>query len=814
MARSARRFRVDRAASLFALAGALWLQVVAAAAQLAPIQSDPTLISAPRPLRLEVFINGVSTHYVEPFVLTPPDRLSIARGDLEDVGVKVPGSGGLKDMVALDGLGLKFRYDEAAQTIDFTLSDRERLARIYDARGNLEKPPAPTADWGAIVNYTLFGATMNTVPSFPRFEGANATFDARAFGPLGTLSQTAIAGDTLYNDNQFLRLDSTYTYSNPDAMQTWRAGDTISGGLNWTRPIRLGGLQWQSDFTLRSNLVTQPMPVINGSAAVPSTVDVFVNNIKAFSQPVEPGPYQIVNLPALAAGGNAQVVVTDASGRQVQSSMPFFAAPTLLAKGLTDFSVEAGFARRNYALLSDDYDNRPIGSATVRRGLTDWLTLEGHAEGGSGLINGGFGAAGRLGPWGVLEGAGAFSHYSGAMGYQAYADYNLEFRGFTLNMSTQRTFSAYQDLASVTATQSQYSALNLPTLVPYGVAAAGWDPRPPKALDQVTVSAPFPLLDRAALSASFINLVEADNTHSRLVAASYTQPLPRNASFFATAFVDLADHHNAGIFAGLSIPIGEDITASVGVNETPGLGVDVTTQAQKTLQPQIGSYGWNVRDTEGVSPYRAADVSYRSSYGAIDAGVQQFNGQVSETAQFDGSIAFLGGGLFLGNRVHDSFAVVNTGVPNVAVTKDNQTIGTTTPWGSLLIPDLRSYQVNRIGIDPSALPMTGEADSTLKVVAPTRQSGLYLDFGVKKDVRGAIVILNGPDGKPIPAGAKGRLDGSDDTFLIGYDGQAYIKNLSDQNTVTVDNGDKDCKATFSYQFEQGKRQTVGPITCQ
>jgi outer membrane usher protein len=99
------------------------------------------------------------------------------------------------------------------------------------------------------------------------------------------------------------------------------------------------------------------MPVINGSAAVPSTVDVFVNNIKAFSQPVEPGPYQIVNLPALAAGGNAQVVVTDASGRQVQSSMPFFAAPTLLAKSLTDFSVEAGFARRNYALLSDDYDN-------------------------------------------------------------------------------------------------------------------------------------------------------------------------------------------------------------------------------------------------------------------------------------------------------------------------------------------------------------------------------------------------------------------------------------------------------------------------
>src|SRR5262249_39356097 len=151
-------------------------------------------------------------------------------------------------------------------------------------------------------------------------------------------------------------------------------------------------------------------------------------------------------------------------------------------------------------------------------------------------------------------------------------------------------------------------------------------------------SAPFPFIDRAALSASFINLLNADNTRSRLVAASYSQPLPHNASLFATAFVDLADHHNAGIFAGLSIPIGDDVSASVSVNETPGYGANLTTQAQKTLQPQIGSYGWNVRDTEGSSPYRVADASYRSSYGTVDAGVQQFAGRVSETAQFDGSI--------------------------------------------------------------------------------------------------------------------------------------------------------------------------------
>ncbi|NEV03151.1 hypothetical protein, partial [Bradyrhizobium uaiense] len=41
-----------------------------------------------------------------------------------------------------------------------------------------------------------------------------------------------------------------------------------------------GGLQAQRDFALRPDLITAPLATIGGSAAVPSTVDVYVNNIK------------------------------------------------------------------------------------------------------------------------------------------------------------------------------------------------------------------------------------------------------------------------------------------------------------------------------------------------------------------------------------------------------------------------------------------------------------------------------------------------------------------------------------------------------
>uniref|UniRef100_UPI0013D0C71D hypothetical protein n=1 Tax=Klebsiella pneumoniae TaxID=573 RepID=UPI0013D0C71D len=58
----------------------------------------------------------------------------------------------------------------------------------------------------------------------------------------------------------FKRVNTTYTYSDAERLITYRAGDFISGGLQWTRPVYLGGLQVQRNFHLRSDLVTIPIP--------------------------------------------------------------------------------------------------------------------------------------------------------------------------------------------------------------------------------------------------------------------------------------------------------------------------------------------------------------------------------------------------------------------------------------------------------------------------------------------------------------------------------------------------------------------------
>ena len=104
-------------------------------------------------------------------------------------------------------------------------------------------------------------------------------------------------------------------------MMRYRAGDFINDGLSWTRPVRLGGAQVKSDFALRPDLVTMPLPLVSGTVAVPSTVDVLVNGDRVFSQQVQPGPFQIPQLPVVSGASTISMAVTNALGRQVLQNL-------------------------------------------------------------------------------------------------------------------------------------------------------------------------------------------------------------------------------------------------------------------------------------------------------------------------------------------------------------------------------------------------------------------------------------------------------------------------------------------------------------
>lgn len=757
-----------------------------------------------RPLQLEVLINGDKTGLLGSFIQLADGHLAARRSELIEAGVQVPGGGQPDDLIVLDDLlGDKYKYDEPTQTVSFQLTNDQRVARAFDAMGTAApRVPVSTA-WGSVLNYSLYGNAASGVNSRQiGFNGGSATVEARGFSPYGTLSQTAILGTTTTRDVTALRLETAFTYSDPESLISYRAGDSITGSLNWTRPIRFGGIQAQRSFAIRSDLVTAPLPSFSGSAAVPSTLDVYMNNSKTYSQEVPSGPFQVNNLP-LVSGGEARLVLRDASGREVETTLPFYTSPQLLREGLTYFSMESGFPRIHYGTDSDNYVAKEFASMSVRHGLTDWLTLEGHAEEVAGLYNGGAGVLVRTGNFGMLSGAVSASSYQGQPGLQSYFAFETKFWGITFAASSTRTYLNYNDLASVTAPA-------VTSIVAFGVTTAN-NAAPPKAVDRLSVG--FRLPDASSLGLNFVHLEPAWGAASNLFSTAWSRPLFGNAQVFVTAFADLSNRQNYGAFAGISIPFGDAGSVSVGATSSAS-GTSITTDASRPLASGVGSYGWRVRDNEGVSVDRAAAVSYRAAPGTIQAGVEQTQGGlVRGTAQVDGAIATMGSGVFFANRIDDSFAVVDTGAPGVPVYHENRPIGETNSSGQLLVPNLRAYGNNKLAIDPKVLGVNDEIETTESVVAPADRSGVLVKFETKTNVRAAVVVLVGAGGKPLPVGSAGKLDGSTDEFVVGYDGRAFVKDLKDANTVTVTSEKGECHASFDYAADPNRQVVIGPVSC-
>jgi outer membrane usher protein len=798
-----------RAARIGIVVAGTILSVSALNAQEVPNQPAATEIgdtpAGVRDVLLEVFINDVSMKMIGSFRQQADGSLAATADELREVGIKPSGSASGEDLINLNTLpGLSYRIDAETQRLDVITTNEGRAARVVDV-GPKEKTDRPEVQsgYGGVLNYSLFASSHTLFEDdVDVFQGISGSFDARFFSPYGTVSQSFITG---YSDGELdgiTRLNTTWSYSDPKRLMTYRMGDFTTGGLSWTRPVYFGGIQAQRNFALRSDLVTLPLPSFEGTAAVPSSLEIYTQNVRTYSSDVPAGPFQVTNLPVFSGGGEARVVLRDSLGRETTATLPFYSSNLLLRKGLLDFSAEVGLPRRNFGVESNDYDERVMGVATARYGLTDWLTLESHFEGGEDLLNGGVGAAFPVGSWGVASVAVAGSASGGRSGALFNASLEMTYDRWSLYGRMQRAFADYDDIASVTAEPTFTNPGEFP------IFSAGV----PRALDQLTLSVPTPL-DLSNLNLSYTRLENADGENSQIVGLSYSQTMFKRSTFYASAFTDLDDSDSFGIFAGLSIPFGDNVTASTGIENGPD-GFNVVADIAKSEQQENGGIGWRARTSEGQVANREASISYRAPFARVEAGVQQYDGDVRATAQMDGAIAVAGGGVFATNRIDDAFAVVDVGTPGVDVQQQNRPVGKTNRSGRILVPNLNSYEPNTVSIDPKNLPVDADVPATKEVVVPADRSGVVVKFGVSEAPQAALVTITDKNGTPLQAGLNGKLQGASEEFVVGYDGQAYIRGLSAQNSIEVSLGDgSKCRAAFSYKPVPGKQVVINDVKC-
>lgn len=754
-----------------------------------------------RELQLQVFINGADTRLIAAFRQDRAGRLLAQAGELRAVGLRPPDGTQPLQWVALDDVAsLRYAFDEPAQAVRVDVADAGRAVRNYSLRGSIDPDETPIErNPGAVLNYDLFSSFARSDGGSGRlYQGASATLDGRVFSRLGTLSQTGIVGQTLTSGVTALRLDSAWSYADPARMVEYKAGDTISSGLAWTRPIRMGGLQAQRRFGLRPDLVTLPLPSFSGSAAVPTDVDVYVNNSKMLTTGVDAGPYRLVDLPITGAG-SARFVTVDAAGRRSEHDLSFLTSPMLLRPGLTDFSVEAGFARRGYGVDSFNYDETPVVSASLRHGLTERVTLEAHGEATADFANAGVGGVFNVSDRVLINLAAAGSHAGGRFGASPYVSLETHIGPLTVGGSYQRSFGDYRDLASMT----------VDTAVPF----SGKSSRPARETARLSVGAR--MWDGSSLSLGLTRAIDAEGEKHSFANLSWSRRGPFDSSLYASAFASLSGERRAGVFVGFSKSLGDRTSLSASVSSQDG-GLAGGFEAGRYLGPEDGDYGWRLRkygSGDSASELSAAGA-YRNRYGTVRATAGRYGDANTMSLQASGALAAMGGGVYAANAIPDSFAVVDAKAPGVPVLFENNPIGTTGANGKLLVPGLRSWEANTLAIDTNALPVDARVTETRRRVRPADRQGVVVDFGVDLDARAAVVILVDDKGAPLAAGSLvARGDGGEES-VVGYDGRTYLLGLKAQNTVRVETAAGACTATFAFKARGSGQQEIGPVPCR
>jgi outer membrane usher protein len=745
----------------------------------------PTPLTAAQTLYLDVTLNQTPRGLL-PFTELQ-GRLMAAGATLRQLGFPARG----EEPVALDQLGgVVVRYDAALQTLALDVP----LEQLSLPTTRLERPtetaPAAAASPGVVLNYDVYGSHNEG--------GGNLalTTELRVFGlGQGVLETSALLRtyqDPAYHQwqGESVRLDTAWRLDFPDSAVSLTVGDFYSGFVDWSRPVRMGGVQVGRNYGLQPYRVLTPTPTFLGEAVVPSNVELYVDGLRQYNGEVPIGPFQLAAQPGINGTGNAQVVITDAFGRMQTLDFSFYGTQQLLAKGLSDWSAGVGRMRRDYGIRSFAYETPVIGSATWRYGASDRFTAEAHAEGGGGVLNGGAGGWWLLGGAGVVNAAYAHSRHAGLQGGQYSLGYSWNNRRFNVNVLTRRTHGAYRDLGALQ------------------------DTLPPDISEQATLG--INLQGAGSLSASYLRLRYPDGDDNRYASLFWSRSFGDRWSAYLSFNQNLADSDDRSAYLSVSAALGRNRQSSVSAQRN---GERLTYVADLS-QPvpgdgSQGGYGWRVQARGGDDGAGGlAELGWLNRVGRYSMGYARQGDLDYGYASASGSVVWMGGHVFAAREVPDAFAVVSTdGFGGIPVRLENRLIGSTDRNGLLLVTPLLSWQRNRLSIDTLDLPADMRADRVDTWVTPRQSAGLGVNFGLRR-TQAMHVVLHDPAGAPLPVGSQVRLPGGG-SATVGYDGETYLEDVATPVQLEVDLPDGHCRVHLAPPVAATSPgvPSIGPLRC-
>ena len=730
-----------------------------------------------QPVYVDLFVNEAAKQSILVRLRSPDVLVDVQ--DLDRAGLtavagqreKIDG----KEYVALGSLApaITFQFDEPS--LELRLSARPDLLPVTHV--DLSPSPRPRdlvvrSDTSAFANYAVQYGSPNVVSGFEEL-GVSVRGNLLYTG----LSQTPTG---------FFRGLTNFTVDEPSSLRRWVAGDTFASTGTLGGSLLLGGASVSRNFALDPYFVRMPLPRIAGAVLTPSTLDVYVNGLLVRREPLPPGPFEVANLPVTNGLSRVQYVVRDAFGRTQEYSTRAYSSPTILAKGLSDFSYAIGMRRDELGVSSFSY-GRPALLAQHRVGLGNRVTGGYRLEADTRLISLGPSLSLVL-PVGQLDLGAAGSANAGNFGAAGSLGYVVVLRPAAFGFSLRGMTPSYAN-ASLDAISDR------------------------------------PLLDASAFASVTLGrfTLSLDYGASRMRDAGVTDFLQARAdvrltgrsSFFLSAGRSRTAGQDATVETTASFVYTFDEMTTVNSSATSRGGVaSAAASAQRGLPPGEG-VGYVVQGESGASEHVAAQLQANAPFGHYEASFQRFGNDNAMSATAAGSLVVLGQRLFLARPVQDGFAVLRVpGLPGVRGYLNNVEVGTTDSRGDLLVPNLLPYYGNRLSIRDSDVPMEYEVGRVERLVASPYRGGALVEFDVRKiqSVTGVLEV----DGGGVPAFGELQLAAPDKGIQspIAGDGRFWLDGVPvGTHELSVEFRGGTCTARIDVPESAGALFDVGRLRC-
>lgn len=739
-------------------------------------------------LYLEVFLNQVRYPNLLP-IIQRNQKLFARASDLKTLGFivrEVPDTNEI-ELNSLPGLDIAYSVNTQQLQLTAPLSLLSLpVTKIWTSKSL--PTPKSTASPGSLLNYDIyFNHDQNQ-----QFASAATEFRVFGFGN-GVFSHTtnshSIRTENGIWESDSVALDTFAEWSFPESATRLVIGDSVSGGLHWTRSLRFTGVQLGRSFKLQPYRTITPLASFVGKAALPSSVELYIDGVRRYQSDVPPGPFEINAAPSITGMGQAQVVTTDSFGRSTTINIPFYNTQQLLRKGLSDWSLNTGFIHKDYGIKSFSYGDELSTSGSIRYGVSNRLTMEGHAELSNGLINGGIGAAWRPGLMGVLNLAYTHSNHNGIKGYQTAWRYSWNNTHVNFSVASQRTFGQYRDLAS------HYGSL------------------PARRSEQILAGLHTARLGNIGINATRFDNGDKDVSVLRYAGIHWNNNVNNGLSVYLSFNQNLNEKKDRTVRFGVNVAFDSNLQFHSSAQRNNGKN-NYQASLQRPL-PSDNGFGWRLQGSDyGTTTNSLIQGSWQGNYARIDAGVAHVNRQNHGYAQTSGSLVWMDGKGFASRRINDSFAVVSTsGVAGLPVKLENRVIGYTNKSGHLLITRLNAWQRNSLSVDPMDLPADHKITDVYQVITPSDRAGTLAEFTIEK-VRAAIVLLTDQDGNPLPVASRViTKPDSGRPIFVGFDGQTYIEQLQDYNHLQIITPSGTCIVEFEMPSNENPGHYIGPYSC-